>query len=451
MKKNTTEQTTDLEEKKTEISFRENVVKKLSQSDIANLTFETFALIGVILTFIFSFFIGFSLGGNTTAESSIELLNLDGFPQGGFSYFLWEGYEVFFFGNELNENTAITFFVLVLNTLFYLFTIVTTGRLAVKSIRNYLKSFSAEGDRIILDGVKAWIFYAFGATVLLAISSVSAGLINSATVVRLHMTLNAPTVTGLLLSGIFLLVSVFGRFLSQGPLSLIRQYSSNFIFALGSLITAVVTFFLLGGAAFGLIVDGDSQAISVGMNFLSALSMATMDRGFDIQSTEVLGMILFGFGGLLVHFTLFCFLDLTIYQIFRAFPNKNFRALTTFHAPSFLFALLYILFSIIVSIYFEVFAVGHDVEEVKIMFWLPVVIFVLTVVCAVFASLAQKSLAAQTGVPNGTATPPAVAEGIPTSQPNDGTQVNQSIQTSGVPADQTDRTGGTDAASADET
>ena len=451
MNKNTTEQTTYLEEKKTEISFRENVVKKLSQSDIANLTFETFALIGVILTFIFSFFIGFSLGGNTTAESSIELLNLDGFPQGGFSYFLWEGYEVFFFGNELNENTAITFFVLVLNTLFYLFTIVTTGRLAVKSIRNYLKSFSAEGDRIILDGVKAWIFYAFGATVLLAISSVSAGLINSATVVRLHMTLNAPTVTGLLLSGIFLLVSVFGRFLSQGPLSLIRQYSSNFIFALGSLITAVVTFFLLGGAAFGLIVDGDSQAISVGMNFLSALSMATMDRGFDIQSTEVLGMILFGFGGLLVHFTLFCFLALTIYKIFCAFHNKNFRALTTFSAPSVFFALLYILFSIIVSIYFEVFAVGHDVEEVKIMFWLPVVIFVLTVVCAVFASLAQKSLAAQTGVPNGTATPPAVAEGIPTSQPNDGTQVNQSIQTSGVPADQTDRTGGTDAASADET
>lgn len=448
MNKNTTEQTTYLEEKKTEISFRENVVKKLSQSDIANLTFETFALIGVILTFIFSFFIGFSLGGNTTAESSIELLNLDGFPQGGFSYFLWEGYEVFFFGNELNENTAITFFVLVLNTLFYLFTIVTTGRLAVKSIRNYLKSFSAEGDRIILDGVKAWIFYAFGATVLLAISSVSAGLINSATVVRLHMTLNAPTVTGLLLSGIFLLVSVFGRFLSQGPLSLIRQYSSNFIFALGSLITAVVTFFLLGGAAFGLIVDGDSQAISVGMNFLSALSMATMDRGFDIQSTEVLGMILFGFGGLLVHFTLFCFLALTIYKIFCAFHNKNFRALTTFSAPSVFFALLYILFSIIVSIYFEVFAVGHDVEEVKIMFWLPVVIFVLTVVCAVFASLAQKSLAAQTGVPNGTATPPAVAEGIPTSQPNDGTQVNQSIQTSGVPADQTDRT---DAASADET
>lgn len=448
MNKNTTEQTTCLEEKKTEISFRENVVKKLSQSDIANLTFETFALIGVILTFIFSFFIGFSLGGNTTAESSIELLNLDGFPQGGFSYFLWEGYEVFFFGNELNENTAITFFVLVLNTLFYLFTIVTTGRLAVKSIRNYLKSFSAEGDRIILDGVKAWIFYAFGATVLLAISSVSAGLINSATVVRLHMTLNAPTVTGLLLSGIFLLVSVFGRFLSQGPLSLIRQYSSNFIFALGSLITAVVTFFLLGGAAFGLIVDGDSQAISVGMNFLSALSMATMDRGFDIQSTEVLGMILFGFGGLLVHFTLFCFLALTIYKIFCAFHNKNFRALTTFSAPSVFFALLYILFSIIVSIYFEVFAVGHDVEEVKIMFWLPVVIFVLTAVCAVFAALAQKSFAAQTGVQNGGTNPPAVAECIPTSQPNDETQAPATVQASGASADGTN---GTDAASADET
>ena len=176
-----------------------------------------------------------------------------------------------------------------------------------------------------------------------------------------------------------------------------------------------------------------------------------MDRGFDIQSTEVLGMILFGFGGLLVHFTLFCFLALTIYKIFCAFHNKNFRALTTFSAPSVFFALLYILFSIIVSIYFEVFAVGHDVEEVKIMFWLPVVIFVLTVVCAVFASLAQKSLAAQTGVPNGTATPPAVAEGIPTSQPNDETQAPTTVQASGVPADETDRTGGTDAASADET
>ena len=448
MNKNTTEQTTYLEEKKTEISFRENVVKKLSQSDIANLTFETFALIGVILTFIFSFFIGFSLGGNTTAESSMEMLNLDGFTQGGFSYFLWEGYEVFFFGSEFNENTAITFFVLVLNTLFYLFAVVMTGCLTIKSIHKYLKFFPAKGDGIALDGIKSWIFYALGATVLLAISSVSAGLINSATVVRLHMTLNAPTVTGLLLSGIFLLVSVFGRFLSQGPLSLIRQYSSNFIFALGSLITAVVTFFLLGGAAFGLIVDGDSQAISVGMNFLSALSMATMDRGFDIQSTEVLGILLFGFGGLLVHFTLFCFLASTIQKTFCAFSNKNFRALTNFSVPSLVFAVLYILFSIIVSIYFKVFTAGDDAEGTKIMFWLPVVIFVLIIVCAVFAALAQKSLAAQTGVQNGGTNPPAVAEGIPTNQLNDETQTSEAVQASGASADGTNST---DAATADET
>ena len=448
MNKNTTEQTTCLEEKKTEISFRENVVKKLSQSDIANLTFETFALIGVILTFIFSFFIGFSIGGNPTAERSMEMLNLDGFTQGGFSYFLWEGYEVFFFGSEFNENTAITFFALVLNTLFYLFAVVMTGCLTIKSIHKYLKFFPAKGDGIALDGIKSWIFYALGATVLLAISSVSAGLINSATVVRLHMTLNAPTVTGLLLSGICLLVSVSGRFLSQGPLPFIRQYTSNCIFALITLTTAVIAFFLLGGTAFGLIVDQDSQIMYVGMNFLSALSMATMEHGFDIQADGVLGILLFGFGGLLVHFTLFCFLASTIQKTFCAFSNKNFRALTNFSVPSLVFAVLYILFSIIVSIYFEVFAVGHDVEEVKIMFWLPVVIFVLTAVCAVFAALAQKSFATQTGVQNGGTNPPAVAECIPTSQPNDETQAPATVQASGASADGTN---GTDAASADET
>ena len=441
-------------------------------------TFETIALFGAVLAFIFSFFVGLSLAGNGLTEIPDGMIDLSVIlNRFDLSYFLWEGYEIFFFSYELNANTAFTFIVLILNTLFCLVAIIPTGYFAVKTLLKYInilpfdaaekggvpsrferfaqKNFKlAPPDRknIFVEAGKAWMFYAVGATVLLALSSIAVKNVNFS-VSQLSLTFNTATLTGLILSGVCLLIAGFGNFLTEKVGSFTKQRVLGLSFTAGAFITAIVAFFLLGGAAIGFTVPTAYGEISMSMNFLGMLSLATSESGFNFEIDGMLGTIIGGIGGTLVHCALFAMLAVEMYAIFSAFTEKQAPALKNFAIISAIVSLLYIVFAIVSAINFKILSLGTSVEGAESMFWLPVVIFVLTAVCAIFASLAQKSLAAQTGVQNGGANPPAVAEGIriPTSQPNDEMQASEAVQASGVPADETDRTGGTDAASADET
>ena len=439
-------------------------------------TFETIALLGAVLAFIFSFFVGLSLAGNGLTEIPDGMIDLSVIlNRFDLSYFLWEGYEIFFFSYELNANTAFTFIVLILNTLFCLVAIIPTGYFAVKTLLKYInilpfdaaekggvpsrferfaqKNFKlAPPDRknIFVEAGKAWMFYAVGATVLLALSSIAVKNVNFS-VSQLSLTFNTATLTGLILSGVCLLIAGFGNLLNEKVNSFTKKRALGLFFTAGAFIAAIAAFFLLGGAALGFTVPTAYGEISMSMNFLGMLGLATSESGFNFEIDGMIGTIIGGIGGTLVHCALFAMLAVELYAIFSAFAEKQTPALKNFAIISAIVALLYVVFAIISAVSFKILSLGTAIEGAESVFWLPVVIFVLTVICAVFASLAQKSFAAQTGIPNGGANLPAVGGSLPTSQPNDGTQVNQSIQTSGVPADQTDRTDGTDAARDDET
>lgn len=437
-------------------------------------TFETIALFGAVLAFIFSFFVGLSLTENGLTGISEDIMDLSTITDRfNLSYFLWEGYELFFFAYELNANSAFTFIVLILNTLFCLVAIIPTGYFAVKTLLKYINilPFDAAGkggapsrferflqknfklappDRknIFIDAGKAWIFYAVGATVLLALSSIAVKNVNFS-VSQLSLSFDTATLTGLILSGVCLLIAGFGNFLTEKVGSFTKQRVLGLSFTAGAFITAIVAFFLLGGAAIGFTVPTAYGEISMSMNFLGMLSLATSESGFNFEIDGMIGTIIGGIGGTLVHCALFAMLAVEMYAIFSAFTEKQAPALKNFAIISAIVSLLYVVFAIVSAVSFKILSLGTAIEGAKSMFWLPVVIFVLTAVCAVFASLAQKSLAAQTDVPSGGANPPAVAEGIriSMSQPNDETQASEAVQAIGVPADETN---GTDAASADE-
>ena len=343
---------------------------------------ELFAVVGAPFALLFSFFIGLSVKGDTLTDDILSALGLNGLTTVDLPYLLWEEYEIFFSAFELNAETALQFTQMILNTLVTAGMLITVAVCAYKSIRNYMLSLQGAGGKdCIKPALTAWCAYAFGAAILSAMSAVSAKVIMNGMLFELHTTFNALTTTGLSLSGACLLLYAISAVLLQKGALTEKQSRQQVWYRAARLILLAAVFFLACNPGSGLRIGRDGTSITENMGFMPLLITVGQNWGFDF-SAPIENLILFtaALAGLVLQTGLLLCVLSELLSVFGAHEKRKNGAKNSGCAGLTVFvSFLYLAAAVVAAVYYKECSVG-TVDDAHIMFVIPVIVCVLTVI-----------------------------------------------------------------------